>query len=181
MIQAEVKMSCRMIPPVAEMPEECLGSWAGRSCIAASRSWSHTISSSVLRIGMLKNHESRIFGFSGFKLVAQYWTLTNKIMPGDRHGRAMWKIPSEWQWCVWMLRYGHMKMPSRFRLILSLVATRYDAVTKCWGAFVKNSLFGQRKTISTILTKLSWKRVQRAMKKLKIFHFPTPLKLKMCL
>lgn len=34
MIQAEVKMSCRMIQPVAEMPEECLGSWAGRSCIA---------------------------------------------------------------------------------------------------------------------------------------------------
>ena len=36
-----------------------------------------------------------------------------------------------------MLRYGHMKMPSRFRLILSLVATGHDAVTRCWGTFVK--------------------------------------------
>lgn len=36
-------------------------------------------------------------------------------------------------------------MPSRFRLVLSLVATRHDAVTKCWGTFVKNSLLRSKK------------------------------------
>lgn len=59
--------------------------------------------------------------------------------------------------CVLMLRYGHMKMSSRFWLVLSLVATWHDAVTKCWGTFV-NPCRGQGKTISTILTKVGWKR-----------------------
>lgn len=67
------------------------------------------------------------------------------------------KIPSEWRRCVWVLRYGHMKMPSRFQSVLSLVVTGHDAVTKCWGTFV-NPYHGQGKTISTILTKVSWKR-----------------------
>ena len=50
------------------------------------------------------------------------------------------------------------EMPSRFQSVLSLVATGHDAVTKCWGTFVKTPCRGQLKTISTILTKVSWKR-----------------------
>ncbi|WP_289200045.1 hypothetical protein [Turicimonas muris] len=41
-------------------------------------------------------------------------------------------------------------MPSRFRLVLSPAATRHNAVTKCWGAFVKTPYCGQGKTISEI-------------------------------
>ena len=68
------------------------------------------------------------------------------------------KIPSEWRWCVWVLRYGHMKCHHVFWLVLSLVATWHDAVTKCWGTFAKTHYCGQVKTISTNLTKVSWKR-----------------------
>ena len=103
----------------------------------------------------------------------------------DFDGQNHAKRPSR-QSCVWLANdigcvyecsaMVTWKCHHVFWLALSLVATWHDAVTKCWGTFVKTPCYGHWKTISTIVTKVGCKRFRGQWKKLKIFHFPTPLR-----
>ena len=89
------------------------------------------------------------------------------------------KIPSEWRWCVWVLRYGHMKMPSRF--LISLISCRNWA-WRCHEVLghIRQPMSRSKKDHQYNSNEGKLKKVQRAVKKTQDFHFPTPLKLKKC-
>lgn len=82
--------------------------------------------------------------------------------------------------CVLMLRYGHMKMPSRF--LISLISCRNSA-WRCHEVLghIRQSMSRSRKDHQYKSNEGKLKKVQRTVKKTQDFSFPTPLKLKMCL
>ena len=81
------------------------------------------------------------------------------------------KIPSEWRRCVWVLRYGHMKMPSRF--LISLISCR-NLAWRCHEVLghIRQSMSRSRKDHQYKSNEGKLKKVQRTVKKTQDFSFP---------